>query len=62
MFQSSFAKITNDGNEGKTLTLEAGDGFMQAIFIPYGITYSDNVESVRNGGMGSTDKNKQTSV
>lgn len=57
-----FAKITNDGNEGKTLTLEAGDGFMQAIFIPYGITYSDNVESVRNGGMGSTDKNKQTSV
>ena len=27
---------------------------MQGIFIPYGITYSDDVKSVRNGGMGST--------
>lgn len=50
-----FAKITNDGKEGKTLRIEAGDGFLQAIFIPYGVTYSDNVENVRNGGMGSTD-------
>ena len=50
-----FAKITNDSNEGKTLDVEAGDGFMQAIFIQYGITYSDSAEGVRNGGMGSTD-------
>lgn len=51
-----FAKITNDSNEGKLLNIKAGDGFMQAIFIPYGITYSDDVSTVRNGGMGSTDK------
>lgn len=51
-----FAKITNDCREGKTLTVNMGDGFMQAIFIPFGITYSDNVQSVRNGGMGSTGK------
>lgn len=53
-----FAKITNDSKEGKTLRINAGDGFLQAIFIPYGITYSDNVENVRNGGMGSTDTKK----
>lgn len=53
-----FAKITNDGKEGKTLRIEAGDGFLQAIFIPYGVTYSDNATNVRNGGMGSTDAKK----
>ena len=53
-----FAKVTNDSNEGKELTVEAGSGFMQAIFIPYGITYTDNAEGVRNGGMGSTDTKK----
>lgn len=51
-----FAKITNDSKEGKKLTVKAGEAFMQCIFIPYGITYSDNAEGVRNGGMGSTDK------
>ena len=49
-----FAKITNDGKEGKALAIEAGDGFIQAIFLPYGITYDDDVKNVRNGGMGST--------
>lgn len=53
-----FAKITNDSNEGKEVTVEAGSGFMQAIFIPYGITYSDDASGVRNGGMGSTDAKK----
>lgn len=53
-----FAKITNDSNEGKELEIKAGDGFLQAIFIPYGITYSDNADGVRNGGMGSTDTKK----
>lgn len=51
-----FAKITNDSNEGKAVEVKAGDGFMQAIFIPYGITYSDSADGVRNGGMGSTGK------
>lgn len=51
-----FAKITNDSNEGKDIKIKAGDGFIQAVFIPYGITYSDSANGVRNGGMGSTGK------
>lgn len=50
-----FAKITNDSNDGKTVNVKASDGFMQGIFLPYGITYSDEADGVRNGGMGSTD-------
>ena len=49
-----FAKITNDSNEGKTLEVKAGDGFMQGIFVEYGITLDDDVTEVRNGGFGST--------
>ena len=40
----------------KVIEVKAGDGFMQAIFIPYGITFSDSADGVRNGGMGSTGK------
>lgn len=50
-----FAKITNDSKDGKSLSVKAGDAFVQGIFIPYGITYSDDVQAVRDGGMGSTD-------
>ena len=50
-----FAKITNDSKDWKVVEVNAGDSFMQAIFIPYGITYSDKANGVRNGGMGSTD-------
>lgn len=49
-----FAKITNDSKDKKDLVISAGDRFMQTIFIPYGVTYSDTTEGVRNGGMGST--------
>jgi len=49
-----FAKLTNDGREKKTVSIQAGDGFMQGIFIPYGVTYLDDAKGVRNGGMGST--------
>ncbi|WP_455616235.1 deoxyuridine 5'-triphosphate nucleotidohydrolase [Eisenbergiella sp.] len=52
-----FAKITNDSNEGKVLKLQAGEGFMQGIFLEYGITEDDEVDGVRNGGFGSTTKN-----
>lgn len=51
-----FAKITNDTNEGKTVELPAGTGFMQGIFVEYGITVDDDVKEVRNGGFGSTTK------
>ena len=49
-----FAKLTNDSNEGKTVELEAGSGFMQGIFGEYGIKMHDDVTTVRNGGFGST--------
>ena len=51
-----FAKVSNDGE--RELTVEAGQGFVQGIFIPYGITYGDDANAVRNGGMGSTDTKK----
>jgi dUTP pyrophosphatase len=51
-----FSKITNDSNEDKTAAVEAGTGFMQGIFVEYGITYDDEVMEKRNGGFGSTTK------
>ena len=51
-----FAKITNDSNEGKTVTINKGEGFMQGIFIEYGITVDDDTTEIRNGGFGSTTK------
>ena len=49
-----FAKITNDSNEGKSVSIQAGTGFMQGIFVEYGITVDDDAKGVRNGGFGST--------
>ena len=49
-----FAKITNDSNEGKTLTVDKGTGFMQGIFMEFGTTVDDDVTEERNGGFGST--------
>lgn len=49
-----FAKITNDSKEGKTVVLKAGEGFMQGIFLEYGITVDDETTEKRNGGFGST--------
>ena len=51
-----FAKITNDSNEGKTVEIPAGTGFMQGIFLEYGITVDDEATEIRNGGFGSTTK------
>lgn len=49
-----FSKITNDSNENKTLTIPADTGFMQGIFVEYGITVDDDATEIRNGGFGST--------
>ena len=49
-----FAKITNDTKEGKTVCINAGEGFMQGIFVEYGITKDDETVEIRNGGFGST--------
>ena len=51
-----FAKLTNDSNEEKTVQIKAGEGFMQGIFVEYGITVDDAATDVRNGGFGSTTK------
>lgn len=51
-----FAKLTNDTNEGKVLCVQGGTGFMQGIFVEYGITLDDEVAASRNGGFGSTTK------
>lgn len=50
-------KMTNCTNEEKTISLKAGEGFAQGIFMPYGITIDDEVTNIRNGGFGSTTKN-----
>lgn len=49
-----YVKITNDSRSGKAMTVVEGEGFAQGIFIPYGVTYDDDVQTVRNGGFGST--------
>lgn len=51
-----FAKITNYSREEKCLELKAKDGFMQGIFVEYGITVDDAADGIRNGGFGSTSR------
>ena len=45
-------KFKNDGN--KMMKLKEGDRICQGLFIPFGITYDDNVDTERTGGFGST--------
>lgn len=49
-----FVKLTNDTNENKVVNVVRGTGFVQGIFLPYGITEDDNADGIRNGGLGST--------
>ena len=42
--------------KGKTVELKSGEGFMQGIFVEYGITLDDDATEIRNGGFGSTTK------
>lgn len=53
-----FCKLTNDSKDGKTLRVEAGEGFAQGIFLPFGITYDDEASQERHGGFGSTTNRK----
>lgn len=48
-----FAKLTN-ANDEKIVNVKSGEGFMQGIFVEYGITYDDEAAGIRNGGFGST--------
>lgn len=49
-----FARVTCDSVDGKSVSVGASTGFMQGIFLPFGITEDDEVTTVRNGGFGST--------
>lgn len=49
-------KLTNDGREGKDVSVGRGSGFCQGIFLPFGITEDDDAGGRRNGGFGSTSR------
>ena len=51
-----FIKITNDGREGKSITINKGDGIAQGIITQFFKTDDDNSGGIRNGGFGSTTK------
>lgn len=48
-----FFKLTNDSKEDKTVIIKEHMGFVQGIFVPYGITFDDTANATRNGGFGS---------
>lgn len=50
-----FVRIINDSREHEILEMKAGQAFVQGIFVSFGITTDDEVEAIRNGGIGSTD-------
>lgn len=49
-------KMVNDSSLAKDIKFNAGDAFCQCVFVPFGITEDDNVETKRNGGFGSTSR------
>lgn len=49
-------KMTNDTNENKTFEIKASQGFVQGIFLPFGITFDDEANETRTSGFGSTTK------
>ena len=57
---SDYYYSTNEGHimarvsSKEPFHLNAGDKFMQGIFVPFGITNDDAATAVRNGGFGST--------
>lgn len=50
------SKLTNDSKENKEVLITAGNGFIQGIFLPFGITVDDESDEIRTGGFGSTSK------
>lgn len=49
-----FIKMTNQNRQGRNLSVAAGEGFAQGIFLPFGITEDDDADGERQGGFGST--------
>lgn len=51
-----FAKIYNTGSTDTVGSIDAGEAFMQGVFLPYGITRDDEAKAKRVGGIGSTSR------
>ena len=51
-----FVALRNEGN--KSMYIEKGEAFCQGIFIEYGTTRDDDVNDIRQGGIGSTNGKK----
>ena len=49
-----FAKVINDSRQKKNVFIAKGGSFIQGILLPYGISYDDAADGIRNGGFGST--------
>lgn len=49
-----FAKITNDGKNGRTVSVAQGQAFMQGVIQQYFKVEGDTADDIRNGGFGST--------
>lgn len=50
------AKLINDSRTGKTVSVNAGEAFVQGLFLAFGITVDDEAAGVRTGGFGSTNQ------
>ncbi len=51
-----FVKLENNSSLKKELILIQGEAFVQGIFSEYGITKDDQVDGIRQGGIGSTNE------
>ena len=49
-----FIKLTNDSNCDKVLTIKKGEAFAQGIIVQFFKAEDQDVETVREGGIGST--------
>lgn len=50
-------KLSCDAHDdGHTVSVGAGEGFSQGIFMQFGVTIDDDTQGIRNGGFGSTTK------
>lgn len=53
--------LSNGSYDGtKVLSIKAGEAILQGVFVPFGVTYSDDEQekAERTGGFGSTDKDR----
>ena len=68
VIDSDYAYAKNEGHincklvyprkSGEIIKIPKGKAYMQGFFVPFGITYNDEAEGIRTGGLGSTDHKK----